>query len=162
MLSRLVGHGKSIEDEDVLAEFQSIKMAIKEERSDRVPISDVLRHRDKTKNLRRLILSCGSQFMQQFTYVFPLKNTHRHPSCPDANIQSNRGINAWGRSLLGTQGGRAVGIHVSTDPNIDPNRFLFSYSAPRVCGIRPANESADLCSQRDSISILRHRVHIAH
>lgn len=69
VLSRLVGHGKGVEDDEVLAEFRSIKMAIKEERSDRVPLSDVLRHRDKTKNLRRLLLSCGSQFMQQFTYV---------------------------------------------------------------------------------------------
>lgn len=67
VLSRLIGHGKSIEDEEVLAEFRSIKVAINEERADRVPISDVLRHRDKTQNFRRVILSCGSQFMQQFT-----------------------------------------------------------------------------------------------
>lgn len=67
VLSRLMGHRKSVEDADVLAEFCSIKTAIKMERSDRVPISDVLRHRDKTQNFRRVILSCGTQFMQQFT-----------------------------------------------------------------------------------------------
>lgn len=67
VLAKLLGHEKSIEDDEVVAVFRSIKMAINEERADQVPISDVLRHRDKTQNFRRVILSCGSQFMQQFT-----------------------------------------------------------------------------------------------
>lgn len=67
VLSRLHGHDKSVEDSEVLAEFASIKTAIQLEREDQVPIKDVLRHRDKTQNLRRLLLSCGTQFFQQFT-----------------------------------------------------------------------------------------------
>lgn len=69
VLSRLAGHDRSVEDAVVLAEYSSIKSAIRTEREDRVPIADVLRHRDKTQNFRRLILSCGTQFFQQFTYV---------------------------------------------------------------------------------------------
>lgn len=67
VLSRLHGHNKSVEDSEVLAEFASIKTAIKLEREDRVPMKDVLQHRDRTQNLRRLLLSCGTQFFQQFT-----------------------------------------------------------------------------------------------
>lgn len=67
VLSRLHGHNKSVEDSEVLAEFASIKTAIKLERQDQVPMKDVLRHRDKAQNLRRLLLSCGTQFFQQFT-----------------------------------------------------------------------------------------------
>lgn len=67
VLSRLWGHDKSVEDKEVLAEYSSIKTAIRIEREDRVLIMDVLRHRDKTQNFRRLILSCGTQFFQQFT-----------------------------------------------------------------------------------------------
>ncbi|PSR78565.1 putative sugar transporter [Coniella lustricola] len=72
-LSRLMGHNQSVEDADVLAEFASIKSAIRMEREDQVPLRDVLCSRDRTQNLRRLMLSCGTQFFQQFT-----------------------GINAWG------------------------------------------------------------------
>lgn len=69
VLARLTGSQKSVEDEEVLAEFRSIKAAIKEERNERVPISDVLCCRDKTQNFRRVLLGCGSQFMQQFSWV---------------------------------------------------------------------------------------------
>lgn len=66
VLSRLGGHTKSVEDSAVMNEFHSIKAAIRMEREDQVPIMDVLCHRDKTQNFRRLILGCGTQFMQQF------------------------------------------------------------------------------------------------
>jgi MFS family permease len=66
-LSRLMGHNQSVEDADVLAEFASIKAAIRMEREEQVPIRDVLCNRDRTQNLRRLLLSCGTQFFQQFT-----------------------------------------------------------------------------------------------
>jgi hypothetical protein len=39
------------------------------ERKDKVPLRDVMLCRDRTQNLRRLILSCGTQFMQQFSGV---------------------------------------------------------------------------------------------
>lgn len=69
VLSRLAGHSKNIGDSTVTAEFQSIKAAIQMERDDRVPLIDVLCHRDKSQNFRRLILGCGTQFMQQFRQV---------------------------------------------------------------------------------------------
>ncbi|KAF7552906.1 hypothetical protein G7Z17_g3977 [Cylindrodendrum hubeiense] len=69
VIARLEGKGKTIDDPDVMAQYLSIKSAIDIERKDRVPIKDVLRCRDKTQNLRRLLLSCGTQFMQQFSGV---------------------------------------------------------------------------------------------
>ncbi|KAK2597808.1 hypothetical protein N8I77_012570 [Diaporthe amygdali] len=69
VLSRLAGHSKNIGESSVTAEYQSIKAAIQMERDDRVPLIDVLCHRDKSQNFRRLILGCGTQFMQQFRQV---------------------------------------------------------------------------------------------
>lgn len=66
VLSRLAGHTQTVEDSAVMNEFYSIKAAIQMERDDRVPIGDVLCHRDKAQNFRRLLLGCGSQIMQQF------------------------------------------------------------------------------------------------
>lgn len=67
VISRL--NNESITDDSVMADYNSIKASIRLERSHRVPLMDVLRNRDKTQNLRRLILSCGTQFMQQFTGI---------------------------------------------------------------------------------------------
>lgn len=80
VLCQLIGdspHDESFDDDDGLAnpnslavaEYQSIKSAIHLERACRAPLSDVLRSRDKGQNLRRLILSCGTQFMQQFAGI---------------------------------------------------------------------------------------------
>ncbi|KAG8169992.1 hypothetical protein KVR01_000737 [Diaporthe batatas] len=82
VLSRLAGHSKNIGDSAITSEFQSIKAAIIMERDDRVPLSDVLCHRDKSQNFRRLILGCGTQFMQQFRQAhfwnIPTELTHWH------------------------------------------------------------------------------------
>ncbi|KAI1742588.1 putative sugar transporter [Xylaria scruposa] len=67
VISRL--NDEPITGDSVLADYNSIGASIRLERSHRVPLMDVLRNRDKTQNLRRLILSCGTQFMQQFTGV---------------------------------------------------------------------------------------------
>jgi MFS family permease len=69
VIARLHGKDKSIHDPEVTSEFLSIQSTIQMERKDRVPIMDVLFCRDKTQNLRRLLLSCGTQFMQQFSGV---------------------------------------------------------------------------------------------
>ncbi|POS68789.1 hypothetical protein DHEL01_v212816 [Diaporthe helianthi] len=69
VLSRLAGHSESIRGSTVTSEFRSIEAAIQMERDDRVPLIDVLCHRDKSQNFRRLILGCGTQFMQQFRQV---------------------------------------------------------------------------------------------
>ena len=66
VLARLEGKDKTIHDPEVTAQFLSIQASLQMERKDRVPTMDVLRCRDKTQNLRRLLLSCGTQFMQQF------------------------------------------------------------------------------------------------
>jgi hypothetical protein len=68
-ISRLTGENVDIHDPDVTAEYFSIKTTIYRERKNRIPIVDVLLFRDKTQNFRRLLLSCGTQFMQQFSGV---------------------------------------------------------------------------------------------
>ncbi|KAI0127460.1 putative sugar transporter [Xylariales sp. AK1849] len=67
VIARLAGTG--VQDELATAEYMSIKETIRLERDTRVPVVDVLCHRDKTQNFRRLILSCGTQFMQQFSGI---------------------------------------------------------------------------------------------
>ncbi|KAK6825349.1 hypothetical protein PG987_012843 [Apiospora arundinis] len=57
------------EEPVVVAEYRSIKTAIRLERESRVPLIDVLCHRDQTQNFRRLLLACGTQFMQQFSGI---------------------------------------------------------------------------------------------
>ncbi|KAI1646757.1 putative sugar transporter [Daldinia loculata] len=69
VLSQLAGKDIPMNDDTVTGEFRSIKVAIELEREDRAPIMDVLCFRDKTHNFRRLILSCGTQFMQQFSGI---------------------------------------------------------------------------------------------
>ncbi|KAI1097985.1 putative sugar transporter [Jackrogersella minutella] len=69
VLAQIAGNDIPMDDELVTAEFQSIKVAIDLEREDRTPLMDVLCFRDKTHNFRRIILGCGSQFMQQFSGI---------------------------------------------------------------------------------------------
>ena len=69
VISRLTGKNVNIHHPDVTAEFLSIKTSLYQERKDRIPVKDVLLFRDKTQNFRRLLLSCGTQFMQQFSGV---------------------------------------------------------------------------------------------
>lgn len=75
VIARLANSG--VHDTTAISEYRSIKEAIRLERESRVPIVDVLCHRDKTKNLRRLLLSCGAQFMQQFSGINAL-GEHKH------------------------------------------------------------------------------------
>lgn len=69
VIARLAGKNVSIHDSEVNAEFLSIRTAIAEERESRMPTKDVLQFKDKTQNFRRLLLSCGTQMMQQFSGV---------------------------------------------------------------------------------------------
>ncbi|KAI1135589.1 putative sugar transporter [Hypoxylon sp. FL0543] len=69
VLARLAGKDVPMDNGVVAAELRSIKSAIDLEREDRAPMKDVLCFRDKTHNFRRLILSCGTQFMQQFSGI---------------------------------------------------------------------------------------------
>ncbi|KAI1428571.1 putative sugar transporter [Xylaria sp. FL1777] len=67
VLSKL--NDESVTGDLVTADYKSIKASILLEKFHQVPLSDVLRNRDRTQNLRRLILSCGTQFMQQFSGI---------------------------------------------------------------------------------------------
>ncbi|KAI0521766.1 general substrate transporter [Xylaria bambusicola] len=60
---------ESVDSDVVRVDYDSIKASIRLEKSYRVPLADVLRNRDRTQNLRRLILPCGTQFMQQFSGI---------------------------------------------------------------------------------------------
>ena len=69
VIARLEGRNVDVYDSAVQAEFLSIRATIAEERHDSVSVGDMLRCRDRTQNLRRILLSCGTQFMQQFSGV---------------------------------------------------------------------------------------------
>lgn len=69
VIARLMGKNVDIHNEEVTTEFLSIRSAIHAERKDELPILDVLLFRDKTQNLRRMLLSMGTQLMQQFSGV---------------------------------------------------------------------------------------------
>ncbi|KXL46291.1 hypothetical protein M433DRAFT_65774 [Acidomyces richmondensis BFW] len=68
-LGRLRGLQDNLDDEELVYEFKSIFQTIQEERADRAEVSDVFRFNDRQQNLKRVILACGTQFMQQFSGV---------------------------------------------------------------------------------------------
>lgn len=69
VIARLLGKKVPMDNPDVTAELLSIQASLQLERQDRVPVKDVFLCRDKTQTFRRLLLSCGTQFMQQFSGV---------------------------------------------------------------------------------------------
>ena len=71
MVARLQGHNVPVDDPAVVAEFLSIQTSLREERLEAAHTSwkDILQFKDKTQNFRRLLLSCGTQLMQQFSGV---------------------------------------------------------------------------------------------
>lgn len=69
VIARLEGKDVSVTDTAVVDTHRSIQVTIEDERRARAPVRDVLRFRDETQNLRRLLLSCGTQLMQQFSGV---------------------------------------------------------------------------------------------
>jgi MFS family permease len=76
VLARLEGKGVFIDDPAVIKAHNSILATIQEERAARVRARHVFLFRDKTQNLRRLLLSCGTQLMQQFSGVNALGKIH--------------------------------------------------------------------------------------
>lgn len=69
VIARLEGRNKDIQDPGVAAQFLSIQSALAIERQSQVLMIDVLMCRDQTQHPRRLLLSCGTQLMQQFSGV---------------------------------------------------------------------------------------------
>ncbi|KAF2679419.1 general substrate transporter [Lentithecium fluviatile CBS 122367] len=77
-LRRYLGKGLKHDDEIVVHELMSIRGAIEIERESQISFKQVILRRDRSGHLRRLLLGCGTQFMQQFgginalNYYFPI------------------------------------------------------------------------------------------
>ncbi|GME50436.1 sugar transporter stl1 [Neofusicoccum parvum] len=69
VIARLEGRNVSVTDPAVVDIHRSIQATIEDEKRARAPARDIFRFKDKTQNLRRLLLSCGTQLMQQFSGV---------------------------------------------------------------------------------------------
>lgn len=65
-LRRYLGKGLTLDDETVMKELMSIRGAIEIERLSQISFKEVILGRDRSGHLRRLLLGCGTQFMQQF------------------------------------------------------------------------------------------------
>ncbi|KAF2176205.1 general substrate transporter [Zopfia rhizophila CBS 207.26] len=77
-LRRYLGKGLALDDPVVTKELMSISGAIKIERRSRISFKEVILLRDRSGHFKRLLLGCGTQFMQQFgginalNYYFPI------------------------------------------------------------------------------------------
>ncbi|KAI1083445.1 general substrate transporter [Whalleya microplaca] len=69
VLAKLRGTEHDLDDRDLNNELRSIQRTLQDEQTAFVPIVDVLLFRDSTQNFRRLLLSCGTQLIQQFSGV---------------------------------------------------------------------------------------------
>ncbi|KAJ5083938.1 hypothetical protein NUU61_008517 [Penicillium alfredii] len=65
-IRRYSGRGLEAEDPVVQSEYHSILGAIRIERESQISFTHVLARRDRSSHLKRLLLGCGGQFMQQF------------------------------------------------------------------------------------------------
>ncbi|KAI1450288.1 general substrate transporter [Annulohypoxylon stygium] len=68
-LARLRGTVHNLDDQNLNDDIRSIQKALERERLARVSPVDALLCRDPLRTARRLLLSCGTQLMQQFTLV---------------------------------------------------------------------------------------------
>ncbi|EGP89664.1 uncharacterized protein MYCGRDRAFT_67680 [Zymoseptoria tritici IPO323] len=64
-LRRYLGKGLTADDTIVQDEYKSIRGALEIERQASISFKDVLLRRDRSSNLRRMLLGMGTQFMQQ-------------------------------------------------------------------------------------------------
>lgn len=77
-LRRYLGKGLTHDDPIVMKELMSIRGAIEIERQSQISFKQVILRRDRSSHLKRLLLGCGTQFMQQFgginalNYYFPI------------------------------------------------------------------------------------------
>lgn len=63
-LRRYLGSGLDRDDPIVHRELASIKGAIEVERESRISFKEVVLCRDRSGHLKRMLLGCGTQFMQ--------------------------------------------------------------------------------------------------
>ncbi|KAI2779121.1 general substrate transporter [Daldinia loculata] len=68
-LAQLRGLLHNLDDKNLKDDLRSIQSALEKEREARVPMVDAVLGRDPLQNVRRLVLSCGTQLMQQFSGV---------------------------------------------------------------------------------------------
>ncbi|RDW69809.1 hypothetical protein BP6252_08829 [Coleophoma cylindrospora] len=77
-LRRYLGRDLQLDDEAVLLELRSIEESYKVEKQSAITFKEVIFARDRSGHLKRLLLGCGGQFMQQFgginalNYYFPI------------------------------------------------------------------------------------------
>ncbi|TVY32146.1 Sugar transporter [Lachnellula subtilissima] len=77
-LRRYLGENLSLDDPTVINELLSIEEAYNIEKQSRITLKEVVLSRDRSGHLKRLLLGCGGQFMQQFgginalNYYFPI------------------------------------------------------------------------------------------
>ncbi|KAF2106437.1 general substrate transporter [Lophiotrema nucula] len=77
-LRRYLGKDLTHDDPAVMKELMSISGAIEIERRSQISFKEVILQRDRSGHLKRLLLGCGTQFMQQFgginalNYYFPI------------------------------------------------------------------------------------------
>ena len=77
-LRRYLGKDLQLDDEVVMHELMSIRGAIEIERESKLSFKEVVLRRDRSGHLRRLLLGCGTQFMQQFGGINALNYYVRH------------------------------------------------------------------------------------
>ncbi|OTB19977.1 hypothetical protein K445DRAFT_72586 [Daldinia sp. EC12] len=68
-LAQLRGVLHNLDDKNLKEDLSSIQNALEKEREVRVSIVDAVLGKDPLQNIRRLVLSCGTQLMQQFSGV---------------------------------------------------------------------------------------------
>lgn len=77
-LRRYLGKDLAFDDPNVLVELKSIQESYKIEQLSAITFKEVILCRDRSRHLKRLLLGCGGQFMQQFgginalNYYFPI------------------------------------------------------------------------------------------
>jgi hypothetical protein len=77
-LRRYLGKDLPLDDPAVVNELLSIEEAYNIERQSQISLKEVILCRDRSGHLKRLLLGCGGQFMQQFgginalNYYFPI------------------------------------------------------------------------------------------
>ena len=68
-IRRYSGKNLPVDDPGVQGEYLSITGALQIERESKISLTHVLARRDRSSHLKRLLLGCGGQFMQQFSGI---------------------------------------------------------------------------------------------
>ncbi|KKY27206.1 putative glycerol proton symporter of the plasma subject to glucose-induced inactivation [Phaeomoniella chlamydospora] len=68
-LRRYLGKNLSVDHEEVQYEYRSIRGAIELERKSQISFKQVLLCRDRSGHLKRMLLGCGTQFIQQMSGI---------------------------------------------------------------------------------------------